>query len=145
MKRSPDREDVRLAMSVSTTSGALVGTAIDAHGFGRAKFVFTFGVPGADASIKASSIGVWCAAGSNSSVVGATTYASVPGAFLAAKSSGLISHGAYVIDLAVPAASRFLKISGTVDSSNVPVSAVVNLYQPVNKPPTNTLTTVIVN
>jgi len=145
MKRSPDQEDVQLAMSVSTTSGALVGTAIDAHGYGRAKFVFTFGVPGADASVKASSIGVWCAAGSNSSVVGATTYASVPGAFLGAKSSGLISHGAFVIDLAVPAASRFLLISGTVDSSNVPMSAVVNLYEKVTKPPTNTLTTVIVN
>ena len=148
MKRSPDKEDVKLAMAQSTTSGALVGTAVDAHGYGRAKFVFTFGTPLVSVSaakINASSIGIWNAAGSNSSVVGATTYASIPSAFLAAATTGAISNNVFVIDLAVQPASRFLLISGTVDSSSIPMSATVELYEPVNAPPTLSATTVIVN
>lgn len=145
MKRSPDKEDVKLAMAQSTTSGVVVGTAVDAHGFGRAKFVFTFGAPGADAKVNTSSLGIWNAAGSNSSVVGATTYASIPAAYLAAITSGSISNNVKVIDMAVQPASRFLLISGTVDSSTVPMSAIVELYEPVNAPPTLSATTVIVN
>jgi hypothetical protein len=137
MKRDPDRATVKLAVANSTTSGALVGTAVDAKGFGRAKFIFTFGTPLADGSMKASSIGIWCAAGSASSVAGATTYASVPSAYLAAMSTGVFSNNVAVLDMAIPAASFWLKVSGTVDSSNIPHSAVVELYEPVTAPPTH--------
>jgi len=138
MKRDVDKGTVKLAAANSSTSGAISGTAVDAKGYGRAKFIFTFGTPLANASVLANSIGIWVAAGSASSVAGATTYASVPAAYLAAMSTGLISNNVAVIDMAIPAASHWLKISGGgFDSSTVPVSAVVELYEPVTAPPTH--------
>jgi len=149
MKRSPDKEQMKLAMSQSTTSGALVGTAVDARGFGRAKFIFSFGTPLAtvsSAKINSSSVGIWAATGSRSSVVGAGTYVSIPNAYLSAMSSGVLSQQLAVLDIAIPADSHFLVISGTVDSSSIPLQAVVELYEPVVAAVTLTPTnTVIVN
>ena len=137
MKRSPDRTKVALAVTHHTTSLTILSpTAVTCTGYGRAKFVFTFGAPNADATIDASSIGIWAAAGSNSSAVGAQTYAVIPGAFLAAATSGAISHNVHVLDVAIPAAKQFLIVSGSVNNSDVPLSATVELYQPLNAPPT---------
>jgi hypothetical protein len=144
--RSPDVEQVKLAMSQSTTSGALAATAIDARGFGRAKFIFSFGTPGANAKINSSSVAVWAATGSRSSVVGAGTYVAVPSAYLSSMTTAAISQQLAVIDLAIPSDSHFLLLSGSVDSSSIPMQAVVELYEPVVAPPTLTPTyTVIVN
>ena len=139
MKRGPDKGTVKLAVANSTTSGALVGTAVDAAGYGRAKFVFTFGTPETTAGsiVKGSSVGIWCAAGSASSVAGATTYASVPSAFLAAGTTGVLSNAVAVLDIAIPAGSHWLLVSGTLDSTNVPHNATVELYQKVVGPPTH--------
>ena len=137
MKNSPDFSEVKLAIAQSTISGAIVGTGVDVRGFGRAKFVFTFGTPLADAKIGTSSIGIWAAAGSNSSVVGAQTYAVIPTAYLAAATSGVISNNVAVLDVAIPAGKAFLQVSGSFDSSDVPHSAIVELYSPVVAPPTH--------
>ena len=141
MTKRPDNGTVKLAVANSTISGALVGTAITASGYARAKFVFTFGTPLASVSsakINASSIGVWAAGISKSlGVETATTYAVITDAYLAAASSGVISNNVAVLDVAIPADKGFLKVSGTFDSSDVPHSATVELYNPVTAPPTH--------
>ena len=139
MKRGPDFGTVKLAVANSTTSAALVGTAVDAAGYGRAKFIFTFGTPltTAGSIVKGSSVGIWCAAGSASSVAGAGTYASVPSAFLAAGTTGVLSNAVAVLDIAIPAGSHWLIVSGSLDSTNVPLNATVELYETVVRPPTH--------
>ena len=141
MKNSPDFSEAKLAIAQSTISGAIVGTGVDVRGFGRAKFVFTFGTPLAtvsSAKINASSIGIWAAGISKSlGVETATTYAVIPTAYLAAASSGVMSNNVAVLDVAIPAGKGFLKVSGSFDSSNVPHSATVELYNPVTARPTH--------
>lgn len=139
MKRDPDFTEVKLAVANSTTSAALVGTAVDAKGFGRAKFVFTFGTPLVTAGtiVKSSSVGIWAAAGSASSVAGATTYASIPSAYLAAATTGILSNNVAVLDVAIPQGSHWLVVSGTLDSTNCVHNATVELYEPVTAPPTH--------
>jgi len=141
MANRPDNGTVKVAVANSTISGALVGSEITAGGFGRAKFVFTFGAPLAtvsSAKINASSIGIWAAGISKSlGVETATTYAVIPTAYLAAASSGVMSNNVAVLDVAIPAGKGFLKVSGSFDSSDVPHSATVELYNPVTAPPTH--------
>jgi len=138
MTKRPDNGTVKIAVATSTTSSYLVGTAVTVSGYARAKFVFTFGTPTADASILGSSIGIWAAGISKSlSTENATAYAVIPGAYLAAVSSLSFSHQAAVIDIAIPADKGFLKVSGAFDSADVPHSATVELYNPVEAPPTH--------
>ena len=138
MTKRPDNGTVKIAVKTSTATTIIAGTAITASGYGRAKFVFTFGTPEADASVLANSIGVWAAGISKSlGVETATTYAVIPSAYLAAGSSAALSHQAAVLDIAIPADKGFLKISGAFDSSIFPHSATVELYNPVTAPPTH--------
>ena len=147
MTKRPDNGTVKIAVAHSDTSGALVGTAITASGYGRAKFVFTFGTPAADASLLASSIGIWAAGISKSlGVETATTYAVIPSAYLAAGSSAGLSNQAAVLDIAIPADKGFLKVSGAFVTSGFPHNATVELYNPVTAPPTHAnIAPVIVN
>jgi hypothetical protein len=144
MKRTADRQETKLALANSTTSGALTGTAVDATGFSRAKFVFTFGLPLANGSI--GSLGIWAAAGSNSSVAGATTYVSIAAAQLVGMSSLAVSNQVAVIDMAIPQGSVWLLVSGTVSTSSIPLSGTVALYEPNKAPPSHAaVQTVFVN
>jgi len=135
MKRVSDKTEVKLAVANSTTSGAITGTAIDATGFNRARFMFTFGLPLANGSL--GSLGIWAAAGSNSSVAGATTYVSISSAQLVGMSSLAVSNQVAVIDIAIPQGSFWLLASGTVSTSSIPLNAVVELYEPNKAPPSH--------
>ena len=137
MKRQPDRSVVKQAVSNSSTNAALVGLAIDSTGYSRAKFVFHFASAVDTASIRASSLGIWAAGIAAQSVISATTYAAIPGAYLAVASGPEISQHALVLDVAIPAGKQFLKVSGTITSTYVTHSATVELYQPLNAPPTH--------
>jgi hypothetical protein len=119
-RKMDDVSEVKVAVANSVTSGALAGTKINAAGYGRARFVFTFGQPLANASL--SSAGVWQAATSGA------TFASIAAAQLAAVTSGAISDVAMVLDTAVDPTNPWLLISGAMATSSIYHSATVTLY-----------------
>lgn len=132
MKRLNDYTLTKPAIAPAQTSGALTGIAIDATGFSRARFVFHFGANTNTAALSADA-GVWAASSSGD------TYALVTGAKLAAVSSGALGSTMQVIDLAVPTATPWLKVSGaTITLGTIGVSAEAQLYDAVSNPPTHT-------
>lgn len=141
MNRSVDFMDVKRALSNSTISGAMTGIEVDALGYGRARFIFTFGTPLANASLV--SAGVWVAAGTGGA---ATTYASIADAQLTARTSAALANKEAVIDVAIPVGSRWIQVSGAMATSSVPLGCVVELYQPLDIPVSGSaLQTVTVN
>ena len=133
MKQLEDIVDVKLAVANSVTSTTLVGTAVDTTGFSRARFVFNLGGVAEIGAVNASSVGIWRAATSGG------TYAAIGGAYLAAITSGAISAAGCVavIDVPTAAANEWLKVSGSLTSSNMYHSATVELYNGINRPPTS--------
>lgn len=133
MRQLEDIVDVKKAIANSITSTTIVGTAIDTTGFSRARFIFNLGGVAEIGAINASSVGIWKAATSGG------TYAAIGGAYLAAITSGAISAAGCVavIDVPTDAANEWLKVSGSLTSSNMYHSAVVELYNGISNPPTS--------
>lgn len=132
-KRNNDLSKTVLAMANSNTSGALVGTAINATGFGRARFVFTFGPNAGGASINSNSIGVY-----QGGTSGAITSA-IASASFAAVTSGSLSNIVMEIDTVVNSAYPWLQVSGALVNSSMYSSAIAELYQGTRlNPPTAT-------
>ncbi len=141
MNRAIDKSEIRRALSNSAISGAMTGIEVDGKGFGRARFIFTFGQPLANGSLV--SAGVWVAGGTDGA---STTYSSISSAQLTARSSLSIANQEAVIDVAIPKGSWGLKVSGAIATSNVPVGCVCELYEPIDIPPSHSaLETVAVN
>ena len=113
---------MKVASPISNTSGNLASNKIDARGYGRARFTFTFGQPLANASL--ASAGVWKAPSTSSG----GTYVSMPSAALAAITSGAISDVNAVIDTVVDPANAWLQISGAMATSSVYYTCTVMLY-----------------
>ncbi len=117
-----DRQSPVIAVKNSNTSGALVGTVVDARLAGRCRFVFTFGSNAGGASINASSIAIWQAATSGG------TFSAIAGAYFAAASSGVISDNVAVLDTVVNPSYPWLEISGAIANSSIYISAVAERY-----------------
>ena len=117
-----DRETTQVAVPNATTSGALTATAINATGFGRARFVFNFGSNTGGASVAAAGIGIYQASSSGA------PYTSLPNAVLAAVSSGALSNVVAVIDTVISSGTPWLEVSGAVVNSSIIVGATVDLY-----------------
>lgn len=112
---------------------------IDATGYKRARFVFSFGALSGDGNIS-SGIKIW-----NASTSGAT-FTSMAGAVLAAISSGAISGYEAIIDCAITDGKPWLQVSGlSAISSDVPLACTVQLYDGTRtNPPTQAATQVVV-
>ena len=119
-RKIDDIAEVAVAVVCSSSSGALVGTAVSLVGYGRARFVFTFGMLVAPGSL--ASAGIWECATSNG------TFTSKPLAQLTAASSGLISDAVAVIDVGVNPDKPWLKVSGALSGSMVNHSVTVTKY-----------------
>jgi len=134
-KRINDFADLKVAVNATSSSGALVGIAVDTTGYSRARFIFQFGSGAAETAALSGNIGIWKATTSGA------TYASVPTAILAAVTSGVMSAAklAMVIDMPTDAANEWLKVSGNIISSMLFHAAVVELYDGINRPPTTSL------
>jgi hypothetical protein len=136
-KRINDQMDVKVAVAASGGQvGAIVGTAIDTVTYGRARFVFNFGNGAATTAALSASIGVWKAGGTAGA---ATTYSQYADAWLAAVTSGVLSSGSEVMVIDVPTDpdSRWMIISGgSMLSTAIPHSCIVELYDGINRPPT---------
>lgn len=134
-KRLNDQADVRTAVAASSTGGALVGIAIDTSTYSRARFIFTFGGDVATTATVSGNIGIWKCATSDG------TYTSIPTAILSQVSSGVVSGASLemVIDLPTQSAYEWLKVSGNISSTAMCHSAVVELYDCVDRPPTSSL------
>jgi len=118
--------DARIGVAATAGSVAeLVGTACDATGYSRARFVFSFGNGAATTGALSAGIGVWESATSGG------TYTSRASAALAAVSSGVLSGASkiMIVDVPVSTAKPWLKVSGGSNlSTAVPHSCVIELY-----------------
>ena len=132
MKRDNDLQVAKIAVTPQTTSGALVPVAVDATSFSRARFIFSFGANDSTIAALSTNLGVWAASTSGG------VYSLITGAKLAGVSSGILGGNVMVVDTAVPTASPWLKASGAMTSTNIIVSAIVELYRGVGLPPTHT-------
>ena len=123
VKQLSDYVDTKVAVGPNVTSGAITGTMIDATGFRRAHFVFSFGTPEAGASVL-SGAGIWEASTSGA------TFALLAGAqFTSSITTSQGSNGCAVIDTVVTAASPWLLVSGySMVNSNWLNSVTVQLY-----------------
>ena len=135
MKQRDDYADIKVAVANSSTGGALVGTAINTTGYGRARFIFSFGGDVATTATVSGNIGIWKCATSGG------TYTSISSAQLSQVSSGVVSDStlAMVIDTPTDPDYVWLKVSGSISSTAMCHSAVVELYNGVSLPPSSSL------
>lgn len=134
MKQRDDYADVKIAVAASQSGGAMVATAINTTGYGRARFIFTFN-KGTGTTGTLSNAKIWRCATSDG------TYTSVASAELTAISSGVMSSASpvCVIDMATNATYPWLKVSGSLSSTALDHSAVVELYNGISNPPSSSL------
>lgn len=139
-RRLNDSIDVKQAVANSAGQvGAFVGTAIPATGFGRARFVFSFGANAGTSAALSSGLGIYQASTSGA------TFALIAGAILAAVSSGVLSANVMVIDVPTSSGTPWLKVSGgSMLSTAIAHSAIVELYSGVNRPPVSSAQQVVV-
>jgi hypothetical protein len=137
-KRLNDLIDVKQAIANSVTSTAVVGIAVDATGYGRARFVFSLGGSAGIGALSAAALKIWKANTSGA------TFTSIASAELAAITSGVVSNGAVaVIDVPTDAANPWLKVSGSLTSSNLHHNAIVELYSGINRPPVSSANQIV--
>lgn len=139
-KRLNDIAVVKQAVAVSGGAGPIpiVATKINATGFSRARFIFQMGAVATTGSLL-TGLGVWQASTSGA------TYARVVSA--AAVTSGVLSGGAaniVVIDVPVTSSAPWLQMSGSFDSTGAAHSAVVELYDGIDLPPTQAENQIVV-
>jgi hypothetical protein len=106
----------------SFSSASMTPIAIDTTGYNRARFVFNFGVPLANASFYAIVYQGTSSAG----------YISVPATSFAL--SSVTNSAVAVVDMQVSSGTPWLILSGSMaHSSNWPCSVTVDLYQGMNR------------
>ena len=139
-KRLNDMIVAKQAVLPTATSGALTPIAIDATGYSRARFIFSFGSGAGTTAAVAAGSAAWQASTSGA------TFIPITGADLPATTSGLISGNAriFIVDVPVSPSYPWLKASGTINSSTINNSCVVELYDGVNRPPSSPEYTVVV-
>lgn len=135
---------VKQALSASNFAvGTVTATKVDATGFNRARFVFSFGPGGLTGSI---STGIMIY---NASVAASSsgTWNSMPTAKLAAITSGALSGGDYVaiLDTKIADGYPWLQISGlSMLSTALIASCTVTLYDGTRKNPATQYATQVV-
>lgn len=139
-KRLNDMIVAKQAVLPTITSGALTPIAINATGYSRARFIFSFGSGAGTTAAIAAGSAAWQASASDG------TYTPITGADIPATTSGLISGNThiFIVDVPVSPSSPWLKASGTINNSIINNSCVVELYDGVNRPPTSPEYTVVV-
>jgi len=136
-KKFSEYKTAKNAVIPVTTNGALTGVKINATGADRVAFIFSFGIPLADAAVS-SGLGIWQAATSGA------TYERA-GASFGALTSGAINGVTAVLDVNVDKSKPWLLVSGQMDSSNCPLSVVAVLDNYENRPPTSLSLSVTAN
>lgn len=138
MKHLEDYIDVKQAIANSVTSTAVVGIAVDTTGYSRARFVFSLGGTAGIGALSGSQLKIWKASSSGA------TFSSIASAELAAITSGVVSNGCVaVIDIPTDASNAWLKVSGSLTSSNLHHNAVVELYNGASNPPTSSANQIV--
>lgn len=139
-RRLNDKIAVKQAVANSSWAvGAVTGTAIDTTGFGRARFIFSFGANSGTTANLAASAGIWKASTSGD------TYSEITATRLAAVTSGVLGNDLMVIDTVTDAANPWLKVSGmSIASTAINANVIVELYSAPSLPPTDNTQQIIV-
>ena len=132
-RRLNDKIAVKQAVSNSNWAvGAVTGQVVDVTGFGRARFIFSFGANGGTTAALNASAGIWKASTSGA------TFAEITETRLAAVTSGVLGNDTMVIDVATDPDAPWLRVSGmSVLSTAINANVIVELYAGVNNPPTD--------
>jgi hypothetical protein len=137
--RLNDRINAKNAVAPTLTSGVVTGTKIDATGYGRARFVFTFGSDSTNTGSLMTGAGIWQATTSGG------TFSSISSAVLAACTTGVVNNTVHIIDVPVIPTKPWLLVSNlSIMTSNLILAAIVELYRGVSLPPTSTATQIVV-
>jgi hypothetical protein len=139
MAKLHEKVDVKVAVANSVTSTTIVATKVNTTGYGRARFVFTLGGVAEIGAVSANAVRIWKASTSGA------TYSSIASAVLAAITSGAISAAGCtaVIDVPTDPDNPWLQVSGSLTSSNMYHSAIVELYKGINNPPTSSANQIV--
>lgn len=131
MRRLNDQIDAQVAVSGSNWAAAITGIKKDSTAFGRARFIFQFGPQSATSASLSTGLGIWKAATSGG------TFAAIAGASLVAVTSGVLGGNVMVIDVPTDSANPWLLVSAaSIISTAIIMSAVVEFYNGINRPPT---------
>jgi hypothetical protein len=125
------------AVSPITTSGALTGVKINGTGKDRIAFIFSFGVPLANAALS-SGCGIWKAATSGA------TYERA-GASFGELTTGAMSNMTAVLDCRVDRAKPWMQVSGMMNTSNIPLAVIAVATSIDSLPPTSLSNTITAN
>jgi hypothetical protein len=121
-----------VSLAVGAVSSANC-TLIDATGFSRARFVFSFGANSGTTAALSAGLGAYNAATSGAA------FTAITSAALAATTSGALSGNIMIIDTVIATEKPWLMVSGgSVLSTAILASCVVELYRGVSRPPTHT-------
>ena len=140
-RRLNEKIAVKQAVSNSNWAvGAVTGQVVDTTGFGRARFIFSFGANGGTTAALNASAAIWKASTSGA------TFAEITATRLAAVTSGVLGNDLMVIDTVTDSANPWLRVSGmSILSTAINANVVVELYNGVNLPPTDYTQQIIVN
>lgn len=140
MRRLNDKISVKQAVPNSSWAvGAVTGTVIDTTGYGRARFIFSFGANSGTTAALAASAGIWKASTSGG------TYSEITDTRLAAVTSGVLGNDMMVIDTATDSANPWLRVSGmSITSTAINANVIVELYGGVSLPPTDNTQQIVV-
>ena len=130
MQKLIDQADTAVAIPPSAgATGAVTANKVDGTGYGRARFIFSFGANSNTSAAISAGLGVWAASTSGA------TFAQVAGASLAAVTSGILSNVCMAIDVAISSGTPWLLISGgSMLSTAIANSCTVDLYRGVKRP-----------
>lgn len=131
MTKAFERDDIKQAVSCSNTLGLIKGVEIDASGYGRARFIFSFNNGTATTGSIRAGGGVWHAAATGG------TFTERTGTSMAAITSGTLSDATPIVEIDVPIAPGypFLQLSSySILSTGVEHSVIVQLYRGIDVP-----------
>jgi hypothetical protein len=139
-RRLNDRIDVKQAISpASVSAGAPTAIPVDATGFSRARFVFSFGANGNTTGALSSGMGIYQASTSGA------TFTAITSASMAAVTSGVLGGNNMVVDVPVIPTKPWLKVSGgSILSAAIVMGCIVELYSGINNAPTASAQQVVV-
>lgn len=139
-RRLNDLIDVREAIGVSAAGApaAIVGTKVNGAGYSRARFIFQMAKSATTGSLS-TGLGVWQASTSGAAYALAASAVAVTSGGISGNANPVV-----VIDIPINSASPWLQMSGSFTQTGVSHSAVVELYNGVNRPPVSTAQQIVV-
>lgn len=131
MTKAYEIDDIKIAVSASSTSELISGLAVDTTGYNRARFILMLNNGTAGLGSLVATGGIWkCATSDGTYAVGGATS-------VAAVTSGVMSDSHVIVEIDIPTENDYpwLKMSSySVAGTTIQVHAICQLYDGIHKP-----------